>query len=548
MISTDNRKPNFLTAVFLVIAGLLALWTVPDYGLSWDEVFRTNGGEEKLDYYRALFAGDSEVAAELRKEGDRYPGLFDLSLAVLRNISPMDEVTTGHLWTASFGLLGLLGTVLLGRLVGGPWVGLIAGLLLAICPRYWGHMFINPKDIPFAATFVFGLWAFFRGCSFAEGPKLGSALWFGLAAGACMAVRIGGLLLFCYAGLFFGVWVLWQGYRERWSVEQIARTGVRRLTWIGVAALVAFPILFIFWPNIHSNPFVTVGSTLEGVTNFGWEGFVLFRGELLPSAQIPWTYLPVWLLIGLPEIWLLIPIIGLGVLLRNLKQQGFTAAISGKHAGSLMVLAFVVLFPPLYIIFKGSTVYDGFRHILFILPPLAVLLSLIGASILRATTNRSRWLLWISAVAVGLLMPLLQQFRLHPYQYIYFNYPALILEDASENFDTDYWGTAYREATDRFVEWAYKNDAVKEGEPVRLAMIPPYERIFERFGKVVVPPPALVQVFLPQGFQLVHPTQNPDFYLAITRNGFSEMLPGETIIEIKRAGVLLARVTDSRPE
>ena len=540
------ENPNFLSVVFLAVASLLALGSAPDYGLSWDEVFRTAGGEEKLDYYRALLAGESEAATELRKEGDGYPGLFDLSLAILRDVSPLDEVTTGHLWTACFGLLGLLGTVLLGRLLGGPWVGLIAGLLLAACPRYWGHMFINPKDIPFAATFVFGLWTLFRGLSAADGPKLGSALWFGMAAGACMAVRIGGLLLFCYAGLFFGVLVLWHAYRELWSIEQFARTGVHRLIWIGVAAVVAFPILFIFWPNMHSNPFEAVGSTLEGVTNFGWEGVVLFRGEFLPAAQIPWIYLPVWLLIGLPEIWLLIPVIGVGLLLRNLRQQGPSLMTSGEDAARFIALGFLVLFPLGYIIFKGSTVYDGFRHILFILPPLAVFLSMIIAFTLRALTKRTWRLEGACVFALGLLVPLVQQFRLHPYQYTYFNHPALILGDASERFDTDYWGTAYRQATEQLVVWVNENQEMSTAEPVRLAMMPPYERVFEKFEKFVVPPPALVQVYLPPGFQLVEPGQDPDFYMAITRYGFSEMLPGETIIEIRQADVLLARVTKSR--
>ena len=56
----------------------------------------------------------------------------------------------------------------IGRRVGGPLAGLIALVLLATCPLYYGHMFINPKDAPFAvamAIFLLGLVRAARGIS-----------------------------------------------------------------------------------------------------------------------------------------------------------------------------------------------------------------------------------------------------------------------------------------------------------------------------------------------------------------------------------------------
>ena len=56
--------------------------------------------------------------------------------------------------------LGLAITWRIGRRIGGPLAGLIALVLLATCPLYYGHMFMNPKDAPFAvamALFLLGL-------------------------------------------------------------------------------------------------------------------------------------------------------------------------------------------------------------------------------------------------------------------------------------------------------------------------------------------------------------------------------------------------------
>src|SRR5690606_31272027 len=123
---------------------------------------------------------------------------------IARRVSPLNLVETGHLWTALFGFAGLVGVFLLGRELGGRWTGLTAAALLALTPCYWGHLFINPKDIPFAAAFALAMWALLRVLGRPERMHWRSALLFGVTAGACMSTRVGGLLLFCYAGLFLG--------------------------------------------------------------------------------------------------------------------------------------------------------------------------------------------------------------------------------------------------------------------------------------------------------------------------------------------------------
>ncbi|NJL50284.1 MAG: glycosyltransferase family 39 protein, partial [Blastochloris sp.] len=40
----------------------------------------------------------------------------------------------------------------LGRRLGGPYAGLAGMVLLALCPLYYGHMFMNAKDVPFAVA------------------------------------------------------------------------------------------------------------------------------------------------------------------------------------------------------------------------------------------------------------------------------------------------------------------------------------------------------------------------------------------------------------
>src|SRR5271169_658234 len=70
---------------------------------------------------------------------------------------PLGLFETRRLVGGAFGLVGLFVTWRVGRRLGGPLAGLIALLLLAACPLYYGHMFMNAKDAPFAVAMVMAL-------------------------------------------------------------------------------------------------------------------------------------------------------------------------------------------------------------------------------------------------------------------------------------------------------------------------------------------------------------------------------------------------------
>ena len=69
-----------------------------------------------------------------------------------RRVSPLGTYETRHLLNGLVGLFGLFVTWRLACSVASGRAGLLALALLATTPAYYGHMFINPKDIPFAAA------------------------------------------------------------------------------------------------------------------------------------------------------------------------------------------------------------------------------------------------------------------------------------------------------------------------------------------------------------------------------------------------------------
>src|SRR5205085_106785 len=130
----------------LVVAALISLLVFRDYGLGWDDFAHSEYGELLLAFYRSGF---SDQRAFSFVNLYMYGGDFDLLAAVLAKISPFTLFETRRFLGAVIGLVGLAVTWRIGRRVGGPLAGTVALVLLAACPLYVGHMFMNSKDGPF---------------------------------------------------------------------------------------------------------------------------------------------------------------------------------------------------------------------------------------------------------------------------------------------------------------------------------------------------------------------------------------------------------------
>ena len=157
----------------IVLVGIaLVLSTFRDYGVTWDEDVHNWYGNFVLDYYLSLF-GD-KTALHWR-DLYNYGAVFDMVAAALNRVSPIGVYETRHLLNGLVGILGLIGCWKLGRVVAGPRAGFIASLLLISTPNYYGQMFNNPKDIPFAVGIVWSTYYLIRIVPTLPRPPFGDA-------------------------------------------------------------------------------------------------------------------------------------------------------------------------------------------------------------------------------------------------------------------------------------------------------------------------------------------------------------------------------------
>src|SRR5258708_15368299 len=195
-----ERTCDDLAMFVLAVVGLIASLTFRDYGLGWDDYTHAEYADLLLRMYGSGF---NDTGALSFASLYMYGGGFDMAAALLHKIIPLELFETRRLLGAIVGVVGLAVTWRLGRRVAGPLGGLATLLLLALCPTFYGHMFMNPKDAPFAVAMVILMLGLVRLVEEYPSPSPRTILIIGLGAGLSIGSRILGGLALLYAVIGF---------------------------------------------------------------------------------------------------------------------------------------------------------------------------------------------------------------------------------------------------------------------------------------------------------------------------------------------------------
>jgi len=421
-----------LARIWTIAAIAIMLWiiqaTYRDYGVTWDDAVHARYGELVVDYFRSGF--QDRRANDYRKLYT-YGTLADVVPALLYRQRPEFKYEIRHFLFALMGLGAVLGVIRIGRLFHDPWVGIYAGVALVMLPRFYGHAFFNCKDIPFACFFT---WSVYALCRFvlADGRWI-STVSCGLAFAATLAARPGGvplLLMLLVLATGFGHFARGGG-RQLWLRAIV----VWAIAWAGMVA---------FWPWAHQSPLLNPLRAISRSLAFEVSYPVLFEGLQTMSDQLPRYYLAKYLLITTPPFCLVLMLVGLVYGVRSQIRDP-----SSPVSLACFVIQFWLLAPLLLALVAHPNVYDGLRHVLFILPAVAVLAGIGAASICRVFRRKPYRAAVVAALLLVCALPTFSLVRLHPYQMTYFNGLVGGLKGAAGRYETDYWLSSYKEA----IEW-----------------------------------------------------------------------------------------------
>jgi hypothetical protein len=519
-----ERTCDDLATIVLAAVGLIATLTFRDYGLGWDDYTHAEYADLLLRMYGSGFKDTGALSfANLYM----YGGGFDMAAALLHKVIPLELFETRRLLGAIVGMIGLAVTWRLGRRVGGPLAGLAALLLLALCPTFYGHMFMNPKDAPFAVAMVILMLGLVRLAEEYPSPSPRTILIVGLGAGLSIGSRILGGLALVYALIGFVPLLLEEAHTH--GAREAIRRFLRVVYVLLPGLILGYLVMGLIWPW----SIIEIGNPFHALTYFShffekpWKE--MFDGALVSVPDMPWFYLPTLFALQLPEVLLALSFAGVVGALASQARVG----VSGRRRTILLMLMLAATLPLVIAMVKRPALYNGIRHFIFVIPPMTVLAGTAfawGMNWLRE--NRRSWQpVAVAVFSFGLLLPLGEMIRLHPYQYTHFNHIAGTVRGADDHYMLDYWGLAFKQASDGLREELDERQEVA-----------PHGR---KWKVAVCGPQRPAQVALGPDFTIGWDSHAADFAMTLGEF-YCKGLTAPVMVEIKRDDVVFARVYDIR--
>ena len=456
---------KYIPVLFFLAYLVLGIAVYGDYGMSWDEGLQREHGNVSARYihkwvnYNRFWEGYQDntfTDNELYNYPHRYYGVwFSTPMAWLEKGFKLESYRQYFMMRhlSSF-LLYWLGCVifyfiLFDRFKHWAWA-LLGATLMMLSPRLFAHSFYNPKDIPLLFLYVFSIWSLFR---FWLKPGLNNALLHGLACGMLIGMRVVGLIMPIMTLFLIGVDVV---LNRRWESPWLKKYI------LGVALYLPAVALFtvLFWPFLWEAPLRNLAEAFNVMSQYGWGGKVLFMGKMIDGTDMPWYYIPYWIGISTPILYLCLAVLGALMLLpglwHNISKTVRKCLWADDNQRKDWAMVGLFIAPLLAIIVKESVVYDGWRHMFFVYPCL-IYLTVLGAfrvgqwiKGLRMPIRRYFNITALTLLMLSMVYTAWWMYHNHPYQNVYFN--ILRVGNQFGHYDLDYWGNSYKQGMEALAE------------------------------------------------------------------------------------------------
>jgi hypothetical protein len=249
---------------------------------------------------------------------------------------------------------------------------------------------------------------------------------------------------------------------------------------------------------------------------YPWNGPVVFNGSIYPAERLPWSYVPVWLVIASPLIIVIFTLLGFLLPLgRAIKTRTVDLRVAVVYMALLVPLALMIVL--------HATLYDGPRQFFFLIPVMILIATYGFLSLCDLLLLRQQYL---SRILLATLV-IKDMSDLHPYEYTYFNALVGGVPGANGKYDIDYWRICSKPAA----QWLASNYQNFTNKPNPTTMS--------------LPITDQVMLYLPKSFSLND--GNPDFYIGSMKDHYDKLFPNYRIIHTESInGQVLACVVKVR--
>ncbi len=542
ILLVERRAPTVLCelapAALLSAVLVIGLATVADYGITVDEFNADDYGPKALAWYTSGFTDRSHFET-VEFSLWYYGPWFHMLTAFVQSFDLADRFTVRHALTFMVGLGRdrcavadrasrdrALGRSCRHRALPDDRLPLRQPVLHAHrCSVSRRHDMGDPGD-PDHDT---------AGVAIVAGDRRGRPV-----EGLAIATRTGGIithayllaaLILCAAGFF--------AENGRLPARYLGQLAIRYGASIAVAWLAAIAL----WPWLQvGNPFEQFTVALAHFASIPMVYEFSHWGERIWTNALPWSFIAGQFAARLPEAFLLLLLIACFTAPSSLRcsravspaggvfdpRTGWhAAALSLARRRAILVVGVAAILPPAFLIAQRATLYDGVRHLLFVIPMLAVLA---GAGLVALLPLLRRVPVIAALVAGGYTGYVVVTLALlHPLEYTAMNAFAGGTRGAHEKFELDYWSIAATEALRRLEHRLDYDPALLRAEapPSILICIPWRE--------------GMVGPMLRRPWAIETDADKADFIIATERWPCADKLSVTLIDEVKRFDRAFAR-------
>lgn len=437
----------------------------PQYGQNGDEDIEMIYGQ---DIYKYFTEGDMQSTnydnhrLGMHINGSHFYGSLVpfLSETTHQMFPQFDRVQCRHFYSSLFGALMMVFTGLFAyRLTGRNWLmGLLGLVFIIFSPRLFGESMHNAKDIPYATSVVMSLYfltTLLLGIKESKERKYLILQMVGLTLGLMISfgARSGGALL--VVAFMIGTIVAYLLFESGFKKQFLNKSNsLFYIFGILASVVLGYGLAVLTWPYGLQGPIKALITSFEEMANRNVDIRVLFDGKYYMNKDMPWYYGIKWIYISSPIIVL--------VLFSAFVFYSIFVFIKNKNVKPFLI-TFYALAPLAFIVLRNSTIFDTWRHLLFVFP-----FWVIGAVIflhyfIEKLSSKKATILAFTLSLCALLPEIIWVFTTTPYQYIYFNAFVGGINGANGKYDLDYYQTTNREMG----RWL-KNNAVRKTDGTKV--------------------------------------------------------------------------------
>jgi len=426
-----TRKKTFLFLIFLFL-----IYCAIDIGAMWDHGTHLQMGKNKLRYLFSLGKINNEFFFS-----KYFPGVSYTITAFFTTMFPKKiESETLHLINLLISLSAVFGLSRIAKIFFNKKVANITFLFFLFYPAFFGHMAMNPKDTVVTVSYI---WITYLVIKYLNKPhiyqnkqicllKIGFLIALGTGVNLAFTAILLPLIIFIFIEIFY-----FKKFISTKFSKQIFFFDLLKII------LLAYFILIIFWPQVHSNilvmPFKVFLETLENAP-IGSPANLL-NGEIYLINNNPKNYVLLNLFLKSPEYLLVLYPISLYLILvnNNFFKKKFT-----NFNYKLYFIILVLILSLIMLTFSPYPLYDGMRKFMFLIPFFIFIPSL-GMYFVICNNSLIKSKLCISLTLALVLVFLFKFFSLTPYQYVYLNYLNGKTLNNHLKFENDYLTTSIKE-------------------------------------------------------------------------------------------------------